>query len=362
MQSCGLARRLHLWRASPARRADLSVASDHHRSCRCPPVRRPTGRAHPSRAHARFARPDRHHRERPRRRRHASASVASRALRPTATRSHRRLGHARVVNGADLPAAIRSGERFRAGVLVATTPHADRRQERLPAHDLKEPDRLAEGQPGQGACRALVGTGSGGHICGLFFQKEPAPRFQFVPYRGAASGAAGPARRADRLHDAHRPVNSLPQVRAGNIKAYAVTVQEPLAARADVPTVDEAGVPGPRRRPGARSGRPGTPKDVVGKLNAAVVDALADPAIADAARRSRPGDLAARAADAGGARRLPQGRDRQVVADHQGGGHQGRMSRQGGENESADCSSVALVTIAGSTPRARRPIRRGRSR
>jgi tripartite-type tricarboxylate transporter receptor subunit TctC len=72
----------------------------------------------------------------------------------------------------------------------------------------------------------------------------------------------------------------LPQVRAGKIKAYAVTAKTRLAAAPDIPTVDEAGLPGfyisvwrglftPR----------GTPKDIVDKLNAAVVDALADPSV-----------------------------------------------------------------------------------
>ena len=72
----------------------------------------------------------------------------------------------------------------------------------------------------------------------------------------------------------------LPQVRAGNIKAYAVLADTPWASAPEIPTVDAAGVPGlympfwhglwvPR----------GTPKDVVTKLNAAVIDALADKAV-----------------------------------------------------------------------------------
>ena len=69
-------------------------------------------------------------------------------------------------------------------------------------------------------------------------------------------------------------------MRAGTIKAYAVTAKKRLLSANDVPTVDEAGLPGfyvstwhafwvPR----------GTPKDVITKLNAAVVDALADPSV-----------------------------------------------------------------------------------
>ena len=74
--------------------------------------------------------------------------------------------------------------------------------------------------------------------------------------------------------------NSLPQVRGGKIKAYAVTAKTRLAAAPEIPTVDEAGAAGlyiaiwhgiwvPR----------GTPRDVIARLNAAVVEALADPAV-----------------------------------------------------------------------------------
>ena len=81
--------------------------------------------------------------------------------------------------------------------------------------------------------------------------------------------------------------NSLPQVRAGRIKAYAVTAKTRLAAAPDIPTVDEAGLPGFTCRELAGVFAPkGTPKDVVAKLNAAVVDALADPAV-----RARLADL-----------------------------------------------------------------------
>jgi tripartite-type tricarboxylate transporter receptor subunit TctC len=76
------------------------------------------------------------------------------------------------------------------------------------------------------------------------------------------------------------PDQALPQIGAGRIKVYAVTAKSRLAVAPNIPTTDEAGLPGfylsywhglwaPR----------GTPKDVVATLNAAVVDALADPAV-----------------------------------------------------------------------------------
>jgi len=90
---------------------------------------------------------------------------------------------------------------------------------------------------------------------------------------------AGLGGRADR-RDARYPAVSLSQVRSGNIKAYAVTAKNRLAAAPELPTTDEAGLPGfyfsfwhalwvPK----------GTPKDIIDKLNGAVVSSLADPGI-----------------------------------------------------------------------------------
>src|SRR2546429_8640657 len=71
--------------------------------------------------------------------------------------------------------------------------------------------------------------------------------------------------------------NSLPQVRAGTIKAFAVTDKVRLAAAPDIPTVDEAGVPGLHISIWHALWMPkGTPKDILAKLNAAVVETLAD--------------------------------------------------------------------------------------
>ena len=95
----------------------------------------------------------------------------------------------------------------------------------------------------------------------------------------------------------------------------------------DVPTVDEAGMPGiyfyfwhalwvPK----------GTPKDVIAKLNEAVAKAVADPVtrerLAEIGQEFFPPDDD----DAGGARQVPEGRDREVVAGHQGAGHQGAVN------------------------------------
>jgi tripartite-type tricarboxylate transporter receptor subunit TctC len=74
--------------------------------------------------------------------------------------------------------------------------------------------------------------------------------------------------------------NSIGQVRAGNIRAYAVTSDKRLESAPDVPTTDEAGLPGFHMTLWSGLWVPkGTPKEIVTKLNAAAVDALTDPAV-----------------------------------------------------------------------------------
>ena len=104
--------------------------------------------------------------------------------------------------------------------------------------------------------------------------------------------------------------NSLPQVQAGKIRAYAVTDNKRLAAAPDIPTVDEAGLPGFHVAVWyGVLGAKGHAKDIIAKLNAAVKEALADPAV-----RKRLADVGSEfrraPADAGGARAPSKGRSR----------------------------------------------------
>ena len=121
------------------------------------------------------------------------------------------------------------------------------------------------------------GVGSASHFAGILFQNYTDTYFQFVPYRGA-----GPA--LNDLMAGHIDLafvdasNSLPMVRSGNIKAYAIMAKSRWAAAPGVPTVDEAGAPGVYFSFWNGLWAPkDTPKSVIAKLNAAVVDALADP-------------------------------------------------------------------------------------
>jgi len=129
--------------------------------------------------------------------------------------------------------------------------------------------------------------GSGSHVASVLFQKETGTRFRLVPYRGAGPAIQDLA--AGRIDMAMLNVGPvLPQVRAGAIKAFAVTAMRRLAAAGDIPTVDEAGFPGLYSSVWFGFWAPAhTPKEVIARLNSATVEALADPAV-----RARLRDLA----------------------------------------------------------------------
>jgi tripartite-type tricarboxylate transporter receptor subunit TctC len=145
----------------------------------------------------------------------------------------------------------------------------------LPAKDLKELIAWLKANPDK-ASAATTGLGSGIHMCLVYFQNMTGTKFPLAPYRGAAplmqDLLAGQI-------DLSCPEagQTLPQYRAGTIKAYAVLTGKRWFAAPDVPTIDEAGVPGLHFPFWHGLWAPkGTPKDVITKLNAAAVEALAD--------------------------------------------------------------------------------------
>jgi tripartite-type tricarboxylate transporter receptor subunit TctC len=148
----------------------------------------------------------------------------------------------------------------------------------MPAKDLGELIAWLKANPGK-ASQGTSGVGGTSDVAGIFFQKETGTHFQLVPYRGAAAMMQDlMAGQIDLMIDF--AANSLPQVRAGTIKAYAVTAPSRLPAAPDIPTVDEAGLPGLYISAWQGIWVPkGTPRDVIGKLNTAIVAALVDSSV-----------------------------------------------------------------------------------
>ena len=171
------------------------------------------------------------------------------------------------------------------------------------------------------------GVGSPSHIAGIQLQQTLGLKWQMIPYRSAGLSMQDlVAGNIDIALDA--PPVALPQLQAGAIKTYAVAAQKRIAIMPDIPTTDEAGLPGFYFSFWHAIWAPkGTPKDIVAKLNAAVVAALADPATLKRLIDFGAGNLSARPADARSAGGVPQGRNREMVADHQGCRRQGGIGR-----------------------------------
>jgi tripartite-type tricarboxylate transporter receptor subunit TctC len=197
------------------------------------------------------------------------------------------IGHwsTHVINGAVYPLQYDLLRDLEPIAMIATNPLLIVANASFPAKDLKELIAWLNVNPDK-ASAGTAGAGSASHVGGIYFQSATGAKFQYVPYRGT-----GPAMqdlvggRIELMFD--QASNSIPQLKGGKIRAYAVTSKARLVAAPDIPTVDEAGLPGlyigvwygiwaPR----------GTPREIVARLNAAVVAALADPAT-----RQRLGDL-----------------------------------------------------------------------
>jgi tripartite-type tricarboxylate transporter receptor subunit TctC len=159
--------------------------------------------------------------------------------------------------------------------LIANNPSVIVSKTAAPATDLKElitwikanPDKLSAGTSGVGAAT---------HVAGVLLQQLTGTRFQFVPYRGAGPAVQDlVAGQIDLMID--QISNVLGQVRAGRIRGYAVTSKTRALVAPELPTVDEAGLPGFHISVWHGLWAPkNTPNDVVAKLNRAVVEALAD--------------------------------------------------------------------------------------
>jgi tripartite-type tricarboxylate transporter receptor subunit TctC len=163
-------------------------------------------------------------------------------------------------------------------VLLPSNPMVMVSRNSLPAKSLQELLTWLKANPDK-ATAGTAGAGSGSHIGGVYLQNLTGLRLQFVPYRGTAPALTDlVAGQIDIIVD--QASNSMQQIRTGSIRAYAVTDRKRLSAAPDIPTVDEAGLPGFYMTLWNGLWAPkGTPKEAVNRLNAAVVEALADPAV-----------------------------------------------------------------------------------
>ena len=148
----------------------------------------------------------------------------------------------------------------------------------VPAKDLKElvaylnanADKVSGG---------TAGMGSGSHIGALAFFEVTGTKYQLVPYRG--TGPAVQDLIANQIQIMiDQTSNSLPPLRAGKLKVYAVAAKQRTAAAPDIPTTAEAGFPGIEVTIWHGLWAPkGTPREIIDKLNAAAVATLKDPEV-----------------------------------------------------------------------------------
>lgn len=183
-----------------------------------------------------------------------------------------------VVNGAIYQLNYDPLNDFEPIALYSVTPQLIVARKDFPADDLKGLIAWLKANPNK-ASQATSGVGSAGHVAGVQFQRLTGATFQFIPYRGLAPAMQGLlSGQVDLLIDV--PSNSLPHLRAGSIKAFAVLNKERMSAAPEIPTVDEAGLPDLHAPVWYALWAPkGTPEEAIAKLNAAVVEALADPSV-----------------------------------------------------------------------------------
>ena len=168
--------------------------------------------------------------------------------------------------------------------LVATNPEVILTRKDAPPKNLQELVAWVKANPGK-ITFGSGGAGTPSHVMAAQFSQLVAP-LNIVHYKGS-----GPAMQdvvaghVDMSFD--QAATGLAFARSGQVRAFAVTARSRLASAPDIPTVDEAGLPGFYMSIWHALWAPkGTPRDVILKLNGAVRDALADPVI-----RKRLGDM-----------------------------------------------------------------------
>jgi len=163
-------------------------------------------------------------------------------------------------------------------ILIGSEPLLIVGRKSLPADDLKGLIAWLKANPDK-ASVGIAGVGAVGHLTGISFQKATGTQFQFVPYRG--NGPAMQDLLAEQIDFMIEPSSNFKAlIAAGSVKPFAITGRTRLPSSPNIPTADEAGLPGffaslwyglwvPK----------GTPKEIIAKLNAAMSQILADPKV-----------------------------------------------------------------------------------
>jgi tripartite-type tricarboxylate transporter receptor subunit TctC len=183
-----------------------------------------------------------------------------------------------VFNGATMNLPYHVVDDFEPVALIADTPQAIVARKTFPADDLRGMIAWLKANPDKGTSGA-VGVGGPSDVAAYQFQKQTGTSFQMVPYRGG-----GPLLTdliGGQVDFNFGQISTyIGAVRNGQLKPLAVQAKERWWGAPDVPTVDEGGVPGLYGSYWHGMWLPkGTPKDVIAKLNAVVVTALADPLV-----------------------------------------------------------------------------------
>lgn len=148
----------------------------------------------------------------------------------------------------------------------------------LPANNAQELIAWLKANPDK-ASAASVGSGSGAHVCGLYFAEKTGTKFQFVFYRGGAPAMQDLLSGTIDIMCAEAS-QTLTHVNAGKMKAFAVMSSTRYQPLPNVPTMQEVGIPGLQIAFWHGLWAPkGTPKEIVAKLNDAVVKAFDDPMV-----------------------------------------------------------------------------------
>ena len=160
--------------------------------------------------------------------------------------------------------------------LVVNQPFLIDARKTMPANNLKELVAWLKANADK-ATMGTSGVGSPSHVAGVLMENLVGAKWQMVSYRSAGLATQDLlAGFTDIQLDT--PAVSLPHVKSGDLKAYAVTAKSRIPVAPDIPTTDEAGLPGFYFSFWHALWAPkGTPKPIIAKLSAAVMASLADP-------------------------------------------------------------------------------------